>query len=189
MSLRGWAAAGGLVVLLAASGVVSATTPTETQWEQPFRVSAPFGERAEGRNIIGTVHGASLADTIEDAAWQSGDGSVWLVVDAGLESRSGPAVVAYGMLVVGERIFSASERPRADTMRRVGLEPGIPTRGVFVFELPADIVDDAAASSAELQLGVDVDPRLDSLLVTPIDLTQLDRTAVQEIVASEWGRG
>lgn len=189
MSLRGWASAGGLAVLLVASGAVAATTPTRDQWELPFRESTPVGERGEGRNIVGTVHAAWLADEVSDDGWESGDGSLWLVVDTGLESVSKLGLLYHAMLVVGDRMFSASERPRADTMRNAALEPGIPTRGLVVFELPADILDDPGAARAELQLALDPDTRLDSILVTPLDLPALERSPVQGIADREWGRG
>lgn len=189
MSMRRWASAGGLALLLAASGAIAATTPTRDQWEMPFRESAPLGERGEGRNIAGTVHSARLADAVRDDTWQSGDGSLWLVVDAGMESVSDVGVLAHATVVVGERTFSASERPHADTMRRAGLEPGIATRGVLVFELPADILGDPDAAAAELQLALDLDTRLDSVLVTPIDLTALERSPVDVLVDRRWGRG
>lgn len=189
MSARGWATAGGLVLLLAASAAIAQTTPTTEEWQRSFAVAAPLGAHADGRNIAGTVYAAHLADTVEDARWQSGDGSLWLIVDASVESVVAPATLAQARLRLGEREFSASDRLRARTLRGTALTPGIPMRGVLAFELPADALDDAGAAHAELELGAGIDVRLDSVLTTPIDLTGLEHVPVTIVEDAVWGRG
>ncbi len=189
MSVRRWATAGGLALLLAASGAIAATTPTTQEWQRSFAVDAPLGERAEGRNIAGTVSAAHLADAVETARWQSGEGSLWVVVDASVESVIEPATLAHTLLRVGDRSFSASDRLGSSTLRGAALTPGIPMRGALVFELPADALDDPGAARAELQLGVGIDVRLDSVLTTTLDLTTLDREPVTIVEDTIWGRG
>lgn len=192
MSANRWVGAATLVALLAATAVVSATTPTEAQWEQPFVVTAPLGESAAGRNIAGTVHGAQLADTIGDSAWQSGEGSVWLLVDASVESVvSDDVTLASAVVTIGALTYSASDRPQFSTLRAAGLSTGIPTRGTLAFELPATILDEQGADAAELHLSSAAldDTRLDSVLVTPLDLTALDHVDDVTIAAPVWGQG
>lgn len=189
MSVRQWATAGGLVLLLAASGAIAATTPATADWQRSFAVAAPLGEPAQGRNIAGTVQSAHLADAAEDTRWQSGEGSLWLFVDASIESVVEPATLAHAQLQIGDRVFSASDRLRARTLRGIALTPGLPQSGTLVFELPGDILDDDGATRARLELGADVDVRLDSVLTTTIDLTALDRDPVTVVENAVWGRG
>lgn len=188
MTVRRWATAGGLALILVTAGAVAATTPTTDEWQRSFAVAAPLGEHAQGRNIAATVHAAHLADTVENARWQSGEGSLWVLVDASVASVVEPAGLSHAVLRIGERTFSASDRPRRSTLEGAALTPGLPTRGILAFELPVGILDDAGAAQAEMELGVGIDQRLDSVLTTPIDLTRLDRVSTTNLDDSPGGR-
>ncbi|MET0734836.1 MAG: hypothetical protein ABWY55_04225 [Microbacterium sp.] len=188
MTARGWLTAGGLALLLVAAGAVGTLTPTD-QWQDPFLVAAPMGDRAIGRDIQGTVHGITLADEVHDGSWSSGEGSLWVIVDTGLETRTRDGMLGLSTLQVGDRLYSASDRPPSSTLRRGSLTVGIPTRGVLAFELPGTILDDAGADTAELRLAVSDDPRLDSVLVTPVSLAELPHEESLELEPPVWGHG
>lgn len=184
------ATVGGLALLLIATGIVAATTPTAADWEQPFAVHAPIGEKAQGRNIAATVHDVTIADRVVDGRWQSGTGSTWVIVDASaaaVQTETG-AILGRAALIVGDRMYVASNRPSAFTLMDVGLSIEIPTRGSLVFELPGNaLADTAAVSTARLELSMQADPRLDSMLVIPIDLTAAPVEGEVVLNDAKWG--
>lgn len=181
--------AGGLALLLVATGFVAATTPSANDWEQPFAVHAPVGEHAQGRNIAATVHGVTVADAVFDSRWQSTPGSTWVIVDAtaAVVTNETAALIGRAALIVGDRTYLASTRPSGFALNAVALSIGVPTRGSLVFELPGDILADPAASVARLELAIPSDPRMDSMLVTTLDLTAAPVLDEAELVDAEWG--
>lgn len=191
MSRAAWISVAGLTALLVASGVVAATTPSDAQWQQPFAVAASTDERASGRNLAATVHGAVLSDEVSAGSWSSGEGSLWVLVDASVEAvvTEQATLLGHAVLVVGDRTYAASDRPDDSSLRRAGLSVGIPLRGMLAFEVPANTLDGETAARAELQLAVDSDPRLDSMIVLPLDLTALPHHRAAQITAPAWGRG
>jgi hypothetical protein len=185
----GLLSAAGLAVLLVATGFVAATAPREADWEQPFAIDAPLGEPAQGRNIAATVHDAAIAERVVDRRWRSGEGSTWVVVDASAAAVTSEigALLGHAALVVGDRVYLASTRPSGLTLNGASLSIGVPTRGALLFELPADVLGDPAAAAARLELAVKADPRLDAMLLTPIDLTALPVLPEYVLDDAEWG--
>ena len=181
--------AAGLAVLLIATGVVAATTPSEADWEQPFAVQAVIGEPSAGRNIAVTIHGATVANRVFDDRWNSTPGSIWVVVDASaaVVRTESSALIGRAALVVGDRRYAASTRPDAFMLNGVALSIDVPTRGLLAFELPADALSDAGAKSARLELAMSADPRLDSMIVATIDLTAVPALAEVELSDAVWG--
>lgn len=191
MSRAAWISAAALAALLVASGVVAATTPSNAEWERPFAVPASIDERTVGRNIAATVHGAVLSDEVSSSSWTSGEGSLWVLVDASVEAvvTEESTLLGHAVLIIGDRTYAASDRPGGSSLRRAGLAVGIPLRGMLAFELPAGTLDVEAATRIELQLAVDSDPRLDSMIVVPLDLTALPHHRAAQLVDPAWGRG
>ncbi|MCB1298166.1 MAG: hypothetical protein KDB08_04200 [Microthrixaceae bacterium] len=208
--------AAGLAVLLLAAGVVAATTPTAAEWEQPFVVHAAIGEQAQGRNIVATVRDVAIAERLVDARWRSDSGggsdsdraratasaddtaalragtpgSTWVIVDASVAAvhTEVGAILGRAALIVGERTYVASNRPSVFTLTDAALSIEIPTRGTLVFELPGDLLaDPATASTARLELAMHADPRLDSMLVIPIDLTKAALLDEVQLEDAQWG--
>lgn len=172
-----WAIGGALIV---AAWGVALITPPEDAFERPFPVTVEVGERGEGRNIAITVHDVRRADGASAGEWTA-EGN-WVIVDLDAEA----VVAEFGTLLslatleVDGRTYAASERP--DSLRRGSLSVGIPRSGSLAFELP----DDVEPEDAVLTFGLDTDPRLDSLIVVPIDLSETDVESDAELQPSEW---
>jgi hypothetical protein len=172
-----WAIGGALI---AAAWGVALITPPEDAFERPFPVTVDVGELGEGRNIAITVHDVRRAEAASAGEWTAVGN--WVIVDLDAEA----VVAEFGTLLnlatleVDGRTYAASERP--DSLRRGSLSVGIPRSGSLAFELP-DGVDPA---DAVLTLGLDSDPRLDSLIVVPIDLSRIDVESDAELQPSGW---
>jgi hypothetical protein len=174
-----WLIGTGLVVV--AWGVAAVTPPKEAR-EAPFAVHAVVGETATGRNIQATITSVQRTDRVSADEW-SADGN-WVVVHLTAEAvMKEPASLSLSTLTIGERTFSASERP--DSFRSQPLAVGIPRSGSLAFELPADLDQ----GSATLTLGLRIDARLDSVIELPIDLGDLPHPPTLELHANEWTNG
>jgi len=180
----------GLVVILMIAGVVSHTTPSVAEKQGPIVVDGELGEPAAGRNILATVDAVRIARTVEASnGWAGGTSGVWVVVDASVEARVDDLdpTLGHARLRVGDTTFSASTRPGDATIAATGLSIGIAWTGPLMFELPLDVVESAAGADAELQLAVDSDTRVDSMIVIPVDLNALE---VEQSITTErpvWG--
>lgn len=169
----------GVALLAAAWGVVQ-LTPGDEAAEASFAVPAAIGEEATGRALAVTVTDLRLGDRAVAGGWYA-DGT-WLVVDLraqALREERG-ALLAHAALVIDGVTYRASERPAS--MFRSTLAVGIPREGSLAFELPADLADRAGT----LQLAVDAETRLDSLVEVPVDLGTLDRADEVELLAEGW---
>lgn len=180
----------GLVVILVIAGVIAHTTPSVAEKQAPIAVHGVLGETVSGRNILATVDEVRVARSVEAAnGWAGGTTGVWVVVDASVEARvdDRDATLGYARLRVGDTTFSASTRPGDGTIAAKGMSVGIAWTGPLMFELPLDVVTSAAGADAELQLGLDADPRVDSLIVIPVDLNALDVDESVEAERPVWG--
>jgi hypothetical protein len=182
--------AAALVAVLVVARIVSHTAPSEAFWQAPIPVSGVVGEEVTGRNIQATVTQVRAADSVTaSTGWTGETTGVWVVVDASVAA----VVTDYGALLgtaqlqIGDRVYSASERPDYGTIARKSLYTGIPSTGPLMFEVPRDILSEAAAKDAQIQLAVDSDPRVDSLVVVPVDLTALEVEPSIETGEPEWG--
>ncbi|NQX33236.1 hypothetical protein [Herbiconiux sp. VKM Ac-2851] len=165
-----------LVGLLAVAGVVADTAPSGGGWQAPVEVEGRLGETVTGRNIEATVRGVRAADSVTTSnGWQGATTGVWIVVDlsvaAVVDDRA--ALLDGAVLRIGDRSYSASDRPGLSVLAGRSLSVGIPMTGPLLFEIPRDDLDSADGRGARLELGLDADPRVDSLLVVPVDLTEL----------------
>ena len=180
----------GLVVILVIAWVVAHSTPSEAEKQAPILVHGEIGETLAGRNILATVNEVRIARSVEASnGWAGGTTGVWVVADASVEARvdSLDPTLGYARLRVGDTTFGASTRPGDGTIAATGLSVGIAWTGPLMFELPLDVVSSAAGADAELLLAVDSDPRVDSMIVIPVDLNALE---VEESVETErpvWG--
>jgi hypothetical protein len=168
----------GVALVVAAWGVIQ-ITPDDDAAVAPFVVPAAVGEKALGRTFEITVTDVRLGDAARARGWRA-EGT-WLVVDVEAASRTGEAgsSLSEAELVLGERIYRASDRP--ESMFQTPLATGLPRAGSVAFELPAD-----ASGPATLRLGLTAEIRLDSLVEVPIDLDALPRDAEVELGATGW---
>ena len=178
----------GLVVILVIAGVVAHTTPNDEQQQAPLPVRGQVGETLSGRNIAATVDAVRVAESVEASnGWAGPTAGVWVVVDASVEANVTESIFGYARLKVGDVTYSASTRPDRATIAATGLSVGIPWTGPLMFELPRPLVTGDAARTAELQLAVDADPRADSMLVMPVDLSAIEIEKVVETGRPVWG--
>ena len=174
----------GALVLVALAFAVARTEPQEEFGFAPFAVRVQPGEVGEGRGLQGAVDGAVLADTVRLDGWTGETTGTWLVVRTRMATTENPSL-AYATLRVGERTWVASNRPGSDAMHAAVLDPGMPIAGSFVFEIPADLVDEPAARTAIVRLADDGDTRLSTVIEAQLDLTQLAHESEFEIPPRE----
>lgn len=189
-------------LLVAAWGVAFVTPDGEQGYSAPHPVAAVIGEPAVGRNIAATIHGLTIADRVSSGPW-SAEGT-WLVVelDAWVVKRENEAMIGAAILTVGDRTFTASDRPghysSKATLYRHGLNLDLPQSGSIAFELPSDVLTDDGAADAMLQLafggsnGAEQSVRAgiiaDSVIELPVDLPALTREDSLELPPTTWTR-
>lgn len=174
----------GAIGLVALAFAVARTEPGEDALTQPFATHVEPGERGEGRNVVAVVDGWQLADRVTLRSWTGETTGVWLVVD----TRMGTVTrgkLAYAELRVGDRLWTPSLRAGLGSMQSTSLDAGLPMAGSFVFELPAELLEDPDAARAVLRLSTDSDPRMDSVVELELDLATLPREAEHEVAPSE----
>jgi hypothetical protein len=179
----------GALALVALAFVVARTEPQEELGFAPFAVRVEPGQVGEGRGLRGAVDDAVLADSVRHDDWTGATTGSWLVVQVRMEATENPTL-AFATLHVGERTWVASNRPGNDAMHSTVLDPGLPFAGSFVFEIPSELVEEAAARTAVVRLADGGDTRLRTVIESELDLTALERETEFEIAPQErvwWG--
>jgi hypothetical protein len=179
-----------LVGILAVAATVLHTAPDRERQQSPIIVDGALGERASGRNIAATVHSVTVTEAVTAGnGWAGGTSGVWVVVELSVEAvvTDQRAVLGTAVLRVGDSGFSASTRPGRATVAATSLATGIPLTGPLMFELPADVAAGASAAHATLELAANSDPRVDSQIVVPLDLTDGDLQTSLTVASPEWG--
>ena len=179
-----------LLVILSVASVVLHTAPDRDLQQSPIVVPATLAEPASGRNIRATVHSVAVTDAVTAGnGWAGGTTGVWVVIEVSVEAVVDDQGASLGTAVlrVGDTGFSASTRPGNATVASVGLATGIPLTGPLMFELPADVVSASVAAGATLELATNADPRVDSLIVVPVDLAALDVQPNLDVDLPRWG--
>jgi hypothetical protein len=195
MKLRGtrWrhvANGAALVAILSVASFVLHSAPDRELQQSPIAVPGTIGEPVTGRNIRATVNSVAVTKTVTAGnGWSGSTPGVWVVADVSAEAveTDTGATLGTAVLRVGDTTFSASTRPDNATVARVRLATGIALTGPLMFEIPEGLASSAEADEATLELALNPDPRVDSLLVVPVDLTELP---IQESIDAdfpEWG--
>ncbi len=174
----------GALALVALAFVVARTEPQEEFGFAPFVVRVEPGQVGEGRGLQAAVDEAVLADTVRLDDWTGTTTGTWLLVRVRMATTENPTL-AYATLHVGERTWVASNRPGNDAMHAAALDPGLPFAGWFVFEVPADLVDEPGATTARVRLAHDGDTRLVTVIEAELDLTSLEHDVEREITPKE----
>lgn len=179
----------GALALVALAFVVARTEPQEELGFAPFAVRVEPGQVGEGRGLRGAVDDAVLADSVHLDDWTGATSGSWLVVQVRMEATENPTL-AFATLHVGDRTWVASNRPGSDAMHSTVLDPGLPFAGSFVFEIPSELVEEAAARTAVVRLADGSDTRLRTVIEAELDLTVLEHETDFEIAPQErvwWG--
>jgi hypothetical protein len=178
-----------LVAILVVAGFVAHSSPNDELWQSPITVAGAPGERISGRNIAASVDEVRAADSVRTSnGWAGETSGVWVVVDVTVESVVDDygAQLGFAHLVVGDTRYSTSRRPVTGTVAGASLTTGIPISGPLVFEVPRELLSEPAARDAHVQLALDNDPRVDSLIEVPVDLTALTIQPEIESVDPDW---
>jgi hypothetical protein len=106
---------------------------------RPFTATGEIGSTVSGRRYDLVVHGVTGAGQITSTR-SSGPptvttSGVWVMVDATLTSRDEPVVVSW-LVVEDERGRQFTPSGRVDQQILGRLETGVPSRTLFVFEVP-----------------------------------------------------
>jgi hypothetical protein len=170
------------LVLAAGAAAVQRTAPSEEDQVAPFVETADVGAWGQARTVAARVEEVALADEVTDGEWTGTTDGVWVVVTATAETTLGPATVDASLRLGGRR-YAASDRAE-DALGTATLQPGLPVRGVVVFEVPAEVLRDHGAD-ARVRFATQTDPRLDSLVEVPVDLAGLDPAPLVELSPPE----
>ncbi|WP_239066392.1 DUF4352 domain-containing protein [Microbacterium hibisci] len=178
--LPAWAAWSLGVGFIVIAWFVTLATPGEDQAQSAFTVPATVGEEATGRNLAVTITDLRRAAEVRADGW-SAEGN-WLIVDldaAAVVAERG-ASLSHAMLEVDGVRFSASDRP--DSLTDATLSAGVPLSGSLAFELPGGL----DAGSARLELALNADTRLDSMVVLAVDLADVPDAPSAELSPTDW---
>lgn len=172
-----------IALAVVASAVILAalqeTTPTYAVITGPIRTTGQQGDTVTTTTFSATIKGAVKAHKIsyrqfgrEVSLESSG---VWVVVFAELSAfQKTIAVRAATMIGATGRLYRQSRRAGGapNVLSTKTLQPGLPTTGIFVFELPED-----ETQEMELVLSEQYDPQLRDQIGLPL---KSDEIATQQ---------
>jgi hypothetical protein len=148
-----------VAVILAA---LKATTPSYATLTGPIRTTGRQVETVSGTTFSVKVHRVVGARTIAyDAFGRSAElqsSGVWVVISAELQAFQQTMPVRAATLVgASGRLYRQSRRPDGvpNLLSTKVVQPGLPTTGIFVFELPED-----ETRNMELVISEQYDPQL-----------------------------
>jgi hypothetical protein len=168
------------------------SAPTDAQWQAAIPVTGEVGQTLTGRNIEATVSSIRIADSVTASnGWAGETAGVWVVADASVAAVLTDYGVSLGtaQLQIGDTLYAASERPDRGTIEGTTLSVGLPQTGPLMFEIPRAALQGDDARGAELQLAANGDPRTDSMIVVPVDLTAIAHEPTLTTDAPVWGLG
>jgi hypothetical protein len=180
----------GFVALLAVAAVITHTTPSYQQWQGPIPVHAEIEQTVSGRNIEATVTQVRVTRSVTTSnGWAGETTGIWVVVDATVAAVVDDDIpLATTELQIGSVTYSASLRPGTSTLANSPLSTGIPRSGSLVFEIPEAVLTSEEGADATVRLAANGDPRSDSIVVVPVDLTTLAIENSITLDATEWGQ-
>lgn len=162
----------GGIGLVALAFLVALSEPADETIFAPFATRAELGTRVSDGDLVVQVDAVRLADEVTLGSWTGTTTGVWLVVDVQLATEREPTM-SYAELFVGDRRWRTSDRPSGGTMQATQAAPGLPQAGSFVFEIPAEVVDDPAGGSAVLRFATALDTRVREVVELGVDLGDL----------------
>lgn len=174
---RRWVAGLGIAALLVGSALAVATAPNDDGVIAPFPVHGAIGDPVSSRTLTVTVHGVRLADALvvkyRDIPTIETNG-VWVVVDATTMALLDTAGLGNIELRIGDTRYRVSDALPAPTPLQLNFGADVPQRGMLVFELPSEALDQPAAARAELYFLPRLDSSLDTVPVIGVDLSGLE---------------
>lgn len=169
----------GIAIAAALLLAMQRTTPGYSEITGPIPVSGAMGETIAARSFAFQADKLILAERLRWRAFgrdvERDSSGLWAVVVAEMEGRPASVTVS-GALWQGAsgRRFTPSQR-LSNAPRLLGanrLEPGLPQRGLLIFEIPREEANDATLLVSQARW-----PRLDSEIRMPLSR---DRTESAE---------
>lgn len=161
---------------------LQSTTPPYAMLTGPIRTAGHQSDTVASATFSLAIEDISNARTIEyehfGKAMKLETSGVWVVIDARLQAfRQTMPIRAATLVGASGRRYRQSERAAGapDSLPAKTLQPGLPTTGIFIFELPEDETTDMTLVVSEQydpQLQDEVSVKLDPLVAAPQD--QLD---------------
>ena len=170
--------------LLVLASLAFMLAPSEQRRQAPIEITVAMGETGTGRNIEATVHSVRVADVAKSDAfdpWIGETNGVWVVVDATISSGVKPTLARIWLTVDGVT-YQASTRPKSESIDSKIVSPGVPLTGSVVFEVPLEVAQ--SSTPVRITFGAGSDARLDTVIVVPVHIDDLER----ERVAVMWER-
>ena len=177
-------------LVLAAIGVLAAlrwTTPSYAYLTGPISTSGAAFETVTGRTLAAEVGTVRLAKLLRSKLYGRGverdTGGIWAVVDAKVEAtRQTTSMYFAAWLGPSGRQYAATQRLEGapNTLLGTTLQPGLPRRGIFIFELPPDEVEGgvlllATSPLRTLDMELRLQPKTSGLTQLPVlELTRDD---------------
>ena len=170
--------------LLVLASLAFMLAPSEERLQAPIEITVEMGETGTGRNIEATVHSVRVADVAKTDSfdpWTGETNGVWLIVDATVSSGVKPTLSRIWLTVDGVT-YQASTRPKSESIDSKIVSPGVPLTGSVVFEVPLEVAQ--SSTPVRITFGAGSDARLDTVIVVPVHIDDLER----ERVAVMWER-
>lgn len=170
--------------LLAGAWALNAITLDDEAAFSDIVTTGETGEPVIADNLEVVVTDVHAARSVVDANGWSADGT-WVVVDidaAAVDSQDA-AAIRLAELVIGDRLFTASERP-VSARQAIPLVPGVSRSGSLAFELPPD----ALVGTATLRLGTTTIGALRPVAEIPLALDDLAVEQQVQLDENGWTR-
>ncbi|MET0699693.1 MAG: hypothetical protein ABWY93_08505 [Mycobacterium sp.] len=143
--------------------------PENTEIYAPFDVRGDTGSPTRGRALTTTVTGLQITPLVKPDRGRSVQAiGVWVLVDATVTATESSGLPR-AELLVGRNTYAPSDRLLPGATLGGPLDPDITEQGAWVFDVPPALLD--TVGSVMLRTWLGLDPRLDSLLVVDISLT------------------
>ncbi|GAB3407954.1 hypothetical protein GCM10027515_24570 [Schumannella luteola] len=164
---------------LAVAMIAAATAPKDNAAiSEPFAVHGRQGEVVSTRLLLSRLDDVEIARTLTTDDWapQTIDTTGrWVVVHLTVQTRRATESISSARLVVGGREYANYLGLRND-LGSIQNGPGIATRGTIAFEVPTELLSEAAAAKAEVRLQTAVLPSLDDVPTFEVDLRAAPRS-------------
>lgn len=173
-----------VLILLTCSVWLWNRLPYPTDVEAPFLVTGSVGDTVTTPTIAVSISGAKVGSRLKLRNSIIKSNGAWVMIEGTVTAARHPGN-AQAELVIGDRTYTPDNRSPVGTfsLPTAPLSPGIPQRGVWIFEVPTAVLE-STASIPRLRVWVgmqSVVPRYFSRIpqiAVPLDDTHAQRGQV-----------
>ncbi len=143
-----------IVALLISSVWVWNHLPYPTDVEAPFFSHGSMGERVDTPTVTVQISGVKVGTQLKNRTSVTKTDGRWVMVEGTVTSTRSPGE-ASANLIIGGRTYTQDARAPWGTFTNpfTPLSAGIPQTGVWIFEVPNDVVETSGAS-AEIHIWI-----------------------------------